>query len=84
MPLVTLEPGDFRSLSPNENPKAADAVPNPSPIQGRYTMQDNGTLAVAQMIIESNEPQPFVSPFPEGITVTNNGDVSLTLKMPGL
>ncbi len=85
MPLVTLEPGKSISLSPNEDPKNPDAVSNPNPVEGQYTMDvNNDAIAIVQKFIPANGYQPFLSPLPKGLTIANNGAVTLTVKTPGL
>ncbi len=85
MPLVTLEPGQSISLSPNENPEDPDAVSNPNPVEGQYTMDiNNDAIAIVQKFIPPHGYQPFLSPLPNGLTIANNGEVTLTIQTPGL
>ena len=84
MPLVTLEPGKSISLSPNEDPNDPDAVSNPNAEEGQYTMDvNNDAIAVVQKFIPPGGYQPFLSPLPNGLTIGNNGDVTLQVKTPG-
>jgi len=84
MPLVLLEPGKSISLAPNENPEDPDAVTNPNPVAGQYTTQvNNAAIAIVQHFIPAHGYQPFLSPLPKGLTITNNGEVSLGVQTPG-
>ncbi|MEM7351482.1 MAG: hypothetical protein AAF657_11790 [Acidobacteriota bacterium] len=83
MPLLLLEPGQSVQLGPNENPADPDAVTNPNPVAGQYTTQVGDTIAIVQHFIPAHGYQPFLSPLPDGLTITNNGEVSLGVQTPG-
>ncbi len=44
---------------------------------------NNDAIAVVQKFIPPGGYQPFLSPLPSGLTIGNNGDVTLQIKTPG-